>query len=228
MTTAGGNYSQFTHYTNNSNDPGLHVFTAAPGGVFYGGTPAQLWSVTNVYPSSDPGYTQTPIAGVGSFDGLTTNANGDLFVADGTNNKLWKIAAPVSASSTPVAVPGPTGGWRHPNGVAYDTNSKILWVVEGANGTSQGRVDKVTGYYVPTVPRFPSRTGVPRTPVLVVSAGNPASVRRGLTGRWHRWRGCSTWGAGATRRCWNCSARCTRRWPRSACPRPGSWSSTSR
>ncbi len=146
MTTGGGNYSQFTHYTNNPADPGLHVFTAAPGGVFYGGTPAQLWSVTNVYPSSDPIYTQIPIAGVGSFDGLTTNPNGDLFVADGTNNKVWKIAAPVSASSTPVAVPGPSGGWRHPNGVAYDTNSKILWVVEGANGTSQGRVDKVTGY----------------------------------------------------------------------------------
>lgn len=146
MTTAGGNYSQFTHYTNNFADPGLHVFTAAPGGVFYGGTPAQLWSVANVYPSSNPVYTQIPIAGIGSFDGLTTNANGDLFVADGTNNKLWKIAAPVSASSTPVAVPGPSGGWRHPNGVAYDTNSKILWVVEGANGTSQGRVDKVTGY----------------------------------------------------------------------------------
>jgi hypothetical protein len=146
MTTGGGNYSQFTHYTNNPADPGLHVFTAAPGGVFYGGTPTQLWSVTNVYPSSDAQYNLISIGGIGSFDGLTANANGDLFVADGTNNKLWKIAAPVSASSTPVAVPGPSGGWRHPNGVVYDTNSKILWVVEGANGTSLGRVDKVTGY----------------------------------------------------------------------------------
>jgi hypothetical protein len=146
MTTGGADYSTFTHYTNNSSDPGLHVFTAAPGGVYYGSTPAQLWSVTNVYASSDAQYNLISMNGIGSFDGLTTNANGDLFVADGTNNKLWKIAAPVSASSVPVAVPAPSGGWRHPNGVVYDTNSKILWVVEGASGTNQGRVDKVTGY----------------------------------------------------------------------------------
>lgn len=146
MSTSGADYNTFTHYTNNSADPGLHVFTAAPNGVFYGSTPAQLWSVTNVYPSSDAQYNQISVGGIGSFDGLATNANGDLFVADGTNNQVWKIAAPVGASSTPVAVPGPSGGWRHPNGVVYDASSKVLWVVEGANGTSQGRVDKVTGY----------------------------------------------------------------------------------
>jgi hypothetical protein len=146
MGTGGADYSTFTHYTNNAADPGLHVFTAAPGGIYYGSTPSQLWSVTNVYASSDAQYNQISIGGIGSFDGLTANANGDLFVADGTNNKVWKIAAPVSASSTPVAVPGPSGGWRHPNGLVYDTSSKILWVVEGASGTSQGRVDKVTGY----------------------------------------------------------------------------------
>jgi hypothetical protein len=144
--TGGADYNTFTHYTNNAAYPGLHVFTSAPGGIFYGSTPAQLWSVTNVYPSSDAQYNLISVGGIGSFDGLATNANGDLFVADGTSNKVWKIAAPVSASSTPVAVPAPSGGWRHPNGLVYDANSKILWVVEGANGTSLGRVDKVTGY----------------------------------------------------------------------------------
>ncbi len=143
----GNNPGYYGYYSNSTSTPLIYVMTTGPNGVFFGSSPTTLYSLTNIRSQTLTTYTPLSFPQVGSFNGLATNANGDLFVADSTNKKVWKISAPVGAGSTVSAIAGPSGGWRNPGGLAYDASSKILWVAEGdATGTSQGRVDKVTGY----------------------------------------------------------------------------------
>ncbi len=78
----GNNPGYYGYYSNSTSTPLIYVMTTGPNGVFFGSSPTTLYSLTNIRSQTLTTYTPLSFPQVGSFNGLATNANGDLFVAD--------------------------------------------------------------------------------------------------------------------------------------------------
>ncbi len=105
-----------------------------------GTAPCPIWQINlHTQKVTVVGNVTPPGGGNCGFSGITFNALGDLFVADGSAGRIYTFSP--SAANPPTATVY-ASGVPGTNGVAFDRDGN-LWTGDGTTG--QGRVWKITG-----------------------------------------------------------------------------------